>query len=76
MTSALLAKGANVNYAASYAATDGDTALILAACYGHTEVAKRLMEGGADKTIKASDGNTALDLALQYNHPSVVALLQ
>ncbi len=72
MTSALLAKGANVNYAN----TNGDTALIWAACNGNTEVVKRLMDGGADKTKKTKSGKTALDLALQNNHRSIVALLQ
>ncbi len=72
MTSALLAKGANVNCAN----TNGKTALIYAAYYGKTEVVKLLMDGGANKTMKDKWGETALDYALQRNHPSVVALLQ
>ncbi len=75
MTSALLAKGAHVNYAD----TNGDTALICAAINGETEVVKLLIDGGADKTMKTRGEYktmTARDYALHFNHPSVVALLQ
>ena len=72
MTSALLAKGAHVNYADTY----GNTALVGAACNGRTEMVKLLMDGGADKTKKHKNGMTARDWALQNNYPSVVALLQ
>ena len=52
------------------------TALHFAALKGHLAIAKRLLEGGADWTLKAKDGRTALDRArLQAGNSEVVALL-
>ena len=54
---------------------DGVTALHIAAYYGYLAIAKRLLEGGADWTLKNIDGKTALDIARQYGKSEVVALL-
>ena len=51
------------------------TALHYAAFWGHFAIAKRLLEGGADWTLKTNSGKTALDYARQYGHSEVVALL-
>jgi ankyrin repeat protein len=49
--------------------------LHLAAFSGHLAIAKRLLEGGADVTLRTKDGNTALDIARKYRQSKVVALL-
>ena len=54
---------------------NGRTALHAAAYGGHLAIATRLLEGGADLTLRAKDGATALDLARSYGNSEVVALL-
>lgn len=51
------------------------TALHYAAAYGHTPIAKVLIEHGADMNAKTLSGRTALVLASEYGHKSVVSLL-
>lgn len=51
--------GANLNYQSSY----GNTALILASMWGHSEVVRFLLTKGADTSLKNKDGMTALDEA-------------
>ena len=54
----------------------GVTALHLAAAHGNLASATRLLEGGADLTLRANDGKTALDYARSYyGNSEVVALL-
>ncbi len=47
----------------------------LAANFGHLAIAKRLLEGGADPTLRNKDGKTAVDYARQRGKSEVVALL-
>ena len=47
-----------------------------AAVNGHTDSARRLLELGADASIKDKVGNTALDLAREFKNTAVVALLE
>jgi ankyrin repeat protein len=54
---------------------DGWTALHCAAAHGHLAIAKRLLEGGADWTLKNKYGRTALDYARSRGKSEVVALL-
>lgn len=54
----------------------GSTALHLAACFGHLEVARTLLEHDADPTIRDSRGRTPLDVALSETHASVAELIQ
>jgi len=84
---ALLAKGADVNAKA----TDGNTALILAAVGNdgivqflpsspssendRREIVQALLAKGADVNAKASDGTTALGAAAQGGHADIRALL-
>jgi ankyrin repeat protein len=49
--------------------------LHLAANFGHLAIAKRLLEGGADPTLRNKDGKTAVDYARQRGKSEVVALL-
>jgi ankyrin repeat protein len=49
--------------------------LHLAANFGRLAVAKRLLEGGADATLRNKDGKTAVDYARQRGKSEVVALL-
>lgn len=53
----------------------GQTALMLAAQYGSINVAKELLEAGAQIDAHDPDGNTALDYALQTNNLQMIALL-
>ena len=53
----------------------GATALHWAAYKGDLASATRLLEGGADLTLRDNDGDTALDNARSYGHSEVVALL-
>ncbi len=46
-----------------------------AAAYGHLAIAKRLLEGGADPTLRDEWGKTAIDLAREEGKSEVVALL-
>jgi serine/threonine protein kinase len=51
------------------------TALHLAAFYGYPAIAKRLLEGGADPTLRTKFGKTAIDWAREKGKSEVVALL-
>lgn len=55
--------------------TKGDSALIVAAREGHTDVVKRLLEWGAQVNDKNIDGNTALLEAIQHGPPDIVLQL-
>ena len=54
---------------------DGGTALHYAAWNGYLASATRLLEGGADLTLRDKSGKTALDFARSRGHSEVVALL-
>lgn len=53
----------------------GSTALNTAAVFGKTEVARWLIENGADITIPNQDGNTTLHIASFFANEELVALL-
>ena len=67
----LLAGGADIEAKNNY----GNTALILAARYGHDKVVTLLLAGGADIEDKNGSGDTALILAAYNGHDKVVTLL-
>jgi uncharacterized protein len=46
-----------------------------AAVNGYLAIAKRLLEGGADPTLRTDDGETALDYARSQGKSDIVALL-
>ena len=46
-----------------------------AAANGYLAIATRLLEGGADLTLRNKYGETALDFARKYGKSEVVALL-
>ena len=54
---------------------DDRTALHAAAFHGSLAIATRLLEGGADLTLRDIAGQTALDDARTYGESEVVALL-
>lgn len=54
---------------------NGATALIYAATFGQTELAKALLEKGADKNIKDRMGKTALDYANIQEIEEMIQLL-
>ncbi len=53
----------------------GNTALHCAAYNGRLAIATRLLEGGADLTLRNKDGDTALDKARSEGKSKVVGLL-
>ncbi len=68
----LLERGADINEAGS----DGKTALIRAAWYGHTDVVKILLEKGADVNAKDKKGKTALNYAVEKDHTDIAHQLK
>ncbi len=53
----------------------GSTPLILTAIFGHPEVAKLLIDAGADLELRNHSGGTAIHLASFFCQPAVVELL-
>ena len=53
----------------------GFTPLHIACVYGHFELAKLLLEAGADIEAKTKNGYMALHLAAQYGHALIINLL-
>jgi cytohesin len=53
----------------------GNTALILAARFGHNEVVRALLLAKADVRVKNKEGKTALMLAAEGGHDQTVAAL-
>ena len=51
------------------------TPLMAAACYGRIDVAKLLIENGADKNAVDSKGISVIDFARKMNKKSILALL-
>ena len=68
----LLAQGVAINTRDD----KGNTALILAVTYRQLEVARTLLEMGADPALVNNEGWTALRLASQLDMPDMVLLLQ
>ena len=67
----LISRGANVNVKTR----EGMTPLMWAVLAGNIEMMKRLLDAGADITIKHSNGQTALDMARE-DFPQGVRLLE
>jgi ankyrin repeat protein len=51
------------------------TALMWAAGYGKVQTVRRLLERGADRTLRDDRGKTAADIARDGRHEDVVRLL-
>jgi hypothetical protein len=74
--------GAEVNAPTDLRGSEGVTALMWAATYGHEEVCKVLLDAGADPTLREKGGRNALEMAEDNNrHPlyktaGVIALLK
>ena len=54
----------------------GDTALMLAARYGHKEIAQALLDKGANPDAQDKGGYTALMLAAHKGHKEIAGLLE
>ena len=67
----LISRGANVNVKTR----EGMTSLMWAVLAGNIEMMKRLLDAGADITIKHSNGQTALDMARE-DFPQGLRLLE
>lgn len=72
MVKYLLKQGLNVNKTTR---RSGFTSLMAAACYGRVEIAKVLLENGADKNVLDSKGFSAVDFARKMNKKSILKLL-
>ncbi len=68
----LLTERCDIN-AANHA---GQTALMMAALFGRTDVVKLLVAHGADPTRKDLSGNTAAGLARQQGNAEMAALIE
>jgi hypothetical protein len=53
----------------------GSSPLISASLFGKTEMAKLLIEAGADLNFRNNDGSTALHTAAFFCHPEIVRML-
>jgi hypothetical protein len=53
----------------------GSSPLVIAATFGHTEVAKALIRAGADVDQRNNDGSTALHTAALFCHTEIVKAL-
>jgi hypothetical protein len=51
----------------------GQTALMIAALFGRSDVAKLLLAHGADTTLRDTMGNTAMSLAQQQGNAEMIA---
>jgi ankyrin repeat protein len=69
----LLVRGAEVNVQGTL---EGFTPLMTAAAEGLADVARILLDAGADRDITDVDGDTALSFAQQNGHTEVVELLE
>lgn len=72
MVKYLIAKGVDVNKTKR---RSGFTSLMAAACYGRVEIAKILLENGANQDVVDSKGFSAVDFARKMNKKSVLKLL-
>ena len=54
---------------------DGQTPLMAAAQYGHTDIVRFLLDKGADAHAKDAYGQTAVDTAAKHGHKLAVELL-
>ena len=69
----ILDKGIDVNKTMR---RSGFTALMAAACYGRVEIAKKLLEHGANQNISDNKGFTAVDFARKMKKKSVFKLFE
>ena len=54
---------------------EGNNVLMLAAMYGHTQIAKLLIKAKINIDLQNKKGETALMMAALFNHPRIVSLL-
>lgn len=55
--------------------TNGHSALVQAVTHGHFEIARLLIDHGADLTARTNEGNTLIMLAVISKHPDIVEYL-
>jgi uncharacterized protein len=67
-----MAAGTNINEKDPYG---GSSPLISASLFGKTEIAKILIDAGAEINIQNNDGSTALHTASFFCRPEIVAML-
>ncbi|NLE64963.1 MAG: tetratricopeptide repeat protein [Elusimicrobia bacterium] len=69
----LLQKGADVNLASP---VNQFTPILYCGAYGNAEIAKMLVDAGADVTARDNKGKTAVDYAVEYKKYEVLAVLR
>jgi uncharacterized protein len=67
-----IAAGSDINEKDPYG---GSSPLISASLFGKTEIAKALIEAGADINVQNNDGSTALHTAAFFCRPEIVKML-
>ena len=68
----IISKGIDINKTTR---RSGFTSLMAAACYGRVEIAKILLDNGANQEIKDSKGFKASDFARKMNKKSILDIL-
>jgi len=72
MVNYLIEQGIDINKTTR---KSGFTALMCSACYGRVEIARILLENGADQNAKDSKGFQAVDFARKMNKKTLLELL-
>jgi ankyrin repeat protein len=72
MVNYLIEQGKDVNETSR---KSGFTALMGAACYGRVEIAKILLQNGANQYVRDLKGFSAIDFARKMNKKSILSLL-
>ena len=72
----MLNKEINIKTLINAVDKENNTALILASKFGYSEIAKILIENGADVNAKNNDGKTALDYAEENDYKNIIELLK
>ncbi|RIX46901.1 MAG: ankyrin repeat domain-containing protein [Rhodocyclales bacterium GT-UBC] len=67
----LLAQGANLNALS----TNGSSVLMMAIYEGREEMARKLLEKGAERAVRNDWGDGALEWAMRYNHLNIARMV-
>ena len=75
LVSDLIVLGANLDWQANFGINAGRTALHMCASYNHPEIARMLIDAGADVNIQDENGLTPLHWCVINNHPEIARML-
>ena len=75
LVSDLIALGANLDWQANFGINAGRTALHMCASYNHPEIARMLIDAGADVNIQDENGLTPLHWCARFDRPEILGVL-